>query len=307
MNLKFSLKLTGFRGNILDRIKLVLCISIFIVIALSLQNVAFAADTLSNGCGSFNFADSGKNVTVWYYNPGITLNTPVVFVMHGVERNGQAYRNSWVEYAQKGRFLLLVPEFSQDIFPDIEQYNLGNMFSKSGAPIDRSEWTFTAIEKIFDRVKSFNQLGVDYYSIYGHSAGAQFVQRFVLFNPEARVKVAIAANAGWYTMPYFDVEFPYGLANSGSNPSLLRKAFSKKLVILLGSEDTNPNHKYLNKTSGAMAQGSNRLERGKKFFNIAQKEAATQQMPFNWELKTVWGVGHNNSKMAREAVLLLGQ
>jgi hypothetical protein len=307
MNASVSSKLTCFRKNILDRIRLVLCISLFIVIAVSSQNAVCAKDTLSNGYGSFIFANSGKNITVWYYNPGIIPTTPVVFVMHGAERNGQEYRNSWVEYAQKGRFLLLVPEFSKEIYPDSEQYNLGNMFSESGAQIDRSEWTFTTIEKIFDQVKTVNQLEAKNYSIYGHSAGAQFVHRFVLFNPEARIKVAIAANAGWYTMPYFNVEYPYGLANSGSNPSLLIKAFSKKLVVLLGSEDTNPNHKYLSKTPGAMAQGSNRFERGEKFFRIAKTAAATGQMPFNWKLKKVWGVGHSNSKMAREAALLLGQ
>jgi poly(3-hydroxybutyrate) depolymerase len=80
----------------------------------SQKNAARAHGTLSNGCDSFVFPHSGKNITVWYYNPGITPTTPVVFVMHGVKRNGQKYRDSWVEYAQKRRFLVLVPEFSKE-------------------------------------------------------------------------------------------------------------------------------------------------------------------------------------------------
>jgi hypothetical protein len=45
--------------------------------------------------------------------------------------------------------------------------------------------------------------------MFGHSAGAQFVTRFVTFMPQHR-PIAVAANAGWYTTLDDLVEFPTG-------------------------------------------------------------------------------------------------
>ena len=137
------------------------------------------------GAGSFIYKDtksiSVSPIKVWFFNPSKSRKKRVLFVMHGIERNGETYRNSWIHHAKQGEYLLLVPEFSKQEFPDSEQYNLGNMYSQSGTSQPRSKWTFTTIENLFDYVKTKNKLGVTSYDIYGHSAGAQFVHRFVLF------------------------------------------------------------------------------------------------------------------------------
>ena len=269
-----------------------------------------AVNRLDAGSGSFVFSDphgnKGKPITVWYYKPEESdANIPVVFVMHGVKRNGQEYRDSWVEHAEREKFVLLVPKFSKEYYPGSKQYNLGNMFSSSGKPIAKSKWTYTAIEHIFDYVKDIAGLEAESYSIYGHSAGAQFVHRMVLFVPEARINTAICANAGCYTMPTNRFEFPYGLKKSRTSVGKLKGAFGKNLIILLGDKDTDENHKYLRKTPEAMAQGRHRFERGKNFFETAKRQAVRLQTPLNWKLKTVKGVGHSNSKMAKAAAKLL--
>src|SRR3712207_6943257 len=68
----------------------------------------------------------------------------------------------------------------------------------------------TLFRSLFDFVREATGNPSEQYRIYGHSAGAQFVHRLALFVPEARFATAIAANAGWYTMPTFDgKKFPY--------------------------------------------------------------------------------------------------
>ena len=164
---------------------------------------------------------------------------------------------------------------------------------------------YSAIEKIFDRaIKLAGVAAVDY-RLYGHSAGAQFVHRFIMFNPRARVKIAVAANAGWYMMPDFDVRFPYGLKGSGVDSAKLRESLAKKLIVQLGEKDVDPQHPSLNRGAGPMRQGRQRFERGQNFFRAAQHVAEKLNVPFHWELATVPDAGHDNAKMALAAAPLL--
>lgn len=279
------------------------------ILCLAMPGCSDPAAPLSVGTGRFEFPVSSgggrARMTVWYHNPGVTPAAQVVFVMHGRQRNGEKYRDAWIEYADRGHFLLLVPEFSKDHFPESEHYNLGNIITEEGRPVAEPEWAFTTIERIFDHAKAAAGLTTAHYDIYGHSAGAQFVHRLVMFKQGARIHTAVAANAGWYTMPDFKTAFPYGLAGASYSETMLARALSRKLIVLLGTEDTDEEHKSLRKTPEAMRQGSNRLERGEKFFATARAAAEARDVPFNWELKKVAGVSHSNSRMAPAAAELL--
>jgi pimeloyl-ACP methyl ester carboxylesterase len=179
------------------------------------------------------------------------------------------------------------------------------MFSSSGERNDESLWSFSVIENLFDYVKAISRSKVSTYSIYGHSAGAQFVHRLVMFKPNARVRTAIAANAGWYTMPIDAKAFPYGLRDSGRDRKAVATSFGKNLVILLGDKDTDENDKYLRKTAEAMEQGNHRFARGHSFYKMARDSAKKEDVAFKWRLHVVRGVGHSNSRMSTHAVKLL--
>jgi ribulose 1,5-bisphosphate carboxylase large subunit-like protein len=42
--------------------------------------------------------------------------------------------------------------------------------------------------------------------LFGHSAGARYAHRMVEFVPEAKAKMVIAANSGWYTLPDLNLD-----------------------------------------------------------------------------------------------------
>lgn len=261
------------------------------------------------GAGKFLFEDraakSTPQITVWTYRPKqMTGNAPVLIVMHGLQRDGERYRDEWQRYAELNGALLLVPEFPAASFPGSRNYSAARPKAAAGEE-DIAPKVYSAIEKIFDRAVSLAQLTTPHYRLYGHSAGAQFVHRFVMFNPHARVKVAVAANAGWYMMPDFDVRFPYGLKGSGIDSGRLKEALAKKLVVLLGEKDTDPAHPSLNRRAGPMRQGKQRFERGQNFFRTASLAAAKLNTPFNWQLATVPNADHDNSKMAEPAARIL--
>jgi hypothetical protein len=261
------------------------------------------SELMKPGSGNFSFTDAiNRRIMVYYYLPeATTASAPVLFVLHGTDRNGRSYRDAWVEYAKAKRFVLVVPEYPETYFPDSETYNLGDLFSESGAANNSAQWTFTSIEKIFDVVKSAAKLNTPTYHIYGHSAGGQFVHRFVMFMPNARFSQAVAANPGWYTMPQMDIAFPYGLKGTSLARDDLGKAFGRALTLLLGELDTDENDKNLRNTPEAKAQGKHRLERGKTFFATSQQIAATMQAKFNWGIKLVPNIGHSNGGMAKPA------
>jgi hypothetical protein len=127
----------------------------------------------------------------------------------------------------------------------------------------------------------------------------------LMFVPDVRAKTAFAANAGFYTMPRFDVDFPYGLNKSVATPAERNKAFTKKLIVLLGTADNDPNHKFLRNTPETIEQGKHRFERGQNFFDLATSEAAKAGIAFRWQLKTVAGVGHDKLKMSEFAWKLI--
>jgi len=279
-------------------------------IVLVFCNTPCFGEPLGKGSGAFEFVDSEGNadrpIRVFYHRPkGFRKNGGIHFVMHGVKRNGKTYREKWIKFSETKKFLLLVPEFSKEHYPGSQSYNLGFMTTPSGKPRDKSQWSFTAIERIFDHVVAENELGTKKYSIYGHSAGGQFVHRLVLFLPEARYKLAIAANPGWYTMPDQKTPFPYGLGNTEINEVQLKKCFKKKFVLLLGAEDTDSNDKYLRKTPEANAQGPHRYARGKEFFRQSRSLAKEMQVKTLWKMQAVRKVGHSNSKMTVAAAKMV--
>jgi poly(3-hydroxybutyrate) depolymerase len=253
--------------------------------------------------GNFMFTHGGHALRVWYFRSAATpADAPVLFVMHGVGRNAEEYLDDWIELATQKQFLVVVPEFSKAEFPGEEAYNSGNMFDKTGHPTPRERWSYSMIEPLFDALEP--QLGHHRkdYMLFGHSAGAQFVHRFVYFMPEARYTRAVAANAGWYTLPSLDVAFPYGLKGSTIDVAALRAAWARPLVVLLGEADIDPKSSALRHTPEADAQGLYRFARGQFFYAQARAAAATSHAPFNWTLATAPGIAHSNKGMAPFAV-----
>lgn len=260
------------------------------------------AHAIERGAGVYTFHPPGlpdRSVPVWTYWPsGVDETAPIVFVCHGVSRNADDYRDSWIPHARRNGFIVIAPEFSDDEFPRTRSYNLGNMFTSDGDPIPQAQWSFQVIEDLFDDVRSRlggNQAG---YALYGHSAGGQFVHRMLMFLPDVRVERAVIANPGWYTVPDPSIDYPHGLANSPWDSTVLAESFAHNHLILLGELDNDPNASSLNRTPEADVQGDNRFDRGIHFHRRATEFAMSNEIAFNWSLGYVPGVGHSNTNMA---------
>lgn len=253
---------------------------------------------------------ANKPVTVYYYIPttGNVSNMPVLFAFHGTNRDGPVPRNNWKYFAEKYGFVVISPEFSKDYYSENE-YQFGGVFTTSSATTlnPKEKWTYNIVEALFDYFKAETGNTSTTYNMCGHSAGGQFVHRYLFAMPNARVNRAVAANPGSWTFPYVDgilgtdnktYGWPYSIKSTPFiTQESLKAFFSKRLYIQLGLLDTDPNADDLPKSAPAMAQGEYRLERGRFFYEECKRIALKNGLTLSFQKAEVTGVGHSSQRM----------
>lgn len=223
----------------------------------------------------------------------------VVVVMHGMGRNADGYRDAWIAPAEAHGLLVICPEFSDAKFPGVGFYNYGNARAPEAAS------TFFALDRAVAATLAALNAPQTPFALYGHSAGAQFVHRYLLLTGAQGARRIVIANAGWYSWPRFDMAFPHGLGQSSATEAGLRAALGRPVTILLGEADHDPTHVQLRRDAATDVQGLHRFARGQNFFAAAREAAAGYGIPFGWSFSTVPGVAHSNADMARAAAEIL--
>jgi acetylornithine deacetylase/succinyl-diaminopimelate desuccinylase-like protein/poly(3-hydroxybutyrate) depolymerase len=274
----------------------------FAALFAALPAYAKQCETLVSGSSRIEFSGwSGPKLPVFVHKPqNAGPDSRIVFVMHGVYRDGDRYRDEWRDLAEKHDLIIVVPTFGRQDFPTTESYNLGNIINKNGRQNPRSRWSFSAIEPLFDDIVCRIGGKQSGYALYGHSAGGQFVHRYVAFQDAPRLETAVAANTGWYTMPN-DAAFPYGWAGDANGLVSPEKAFQRPLTILLGTEDIDRNDANLRRNEQADLQGATRFDRGHGFLSAARRSAGPS-VRLAWKIAYAPGIGHDNAGMAPFAI-----
>lgn len=256
----------------------------------------------------------------------------VLIVIHGRLRNAETYRKSGEVAAelagQTANTLVIAPQFLNE--SDVSLYSLpasvlrwqGNEWMGGGLSTGPNPLSsYAALDEIVGRLSDRKQFpDVKQIVIFGHSGGAQVVQRYALLAQEQpalktegiRLRYVVA-NPSSYA--YFNEQRPvafdhakcpgfnrwkYGLMDppiysGGHTPAQLEGRYVKREVIyLLGQQDTDPQHPALDKSCAAKAQGAYRLERGKLFFGYLLRR---HPEGVNQRLIEVPGVGHNGDGM----------
>lgn len=227
--------------------------------------------------------------------------TRLVVVLHGTERNSLDYREPWWEWAREHDRLVVCPHFDRAGWPGAPGYILGNVLDPHGRPRPERAWAFRAVTDLAAQVADTFGLADRRFDLWGHSAGAQFVHRYALFQPAAPLRRAIAANAGWYTLPE-STPFPYGIAHPVVGSASAARWTAAPLVLMRGELDVERDA-TLRVTPGADLQGPHRFARAASMIRAGR--AADPHC--RWELHDVPGVGHQFAGMAAAAQALLLQ
>lgn len=259
--------------------------------------------------------------------------TRAVLVLHGRLRDADVYfRSAKTAQAAAGEVgkttLMIVPQFLAEIdisahglSPDTLRWSLegweGGDTAQGPVPLS----SFDALDAILARLadaKLFPNL--KQVVVAGHSGGAQVVQRYAIAGKSEATLTQrgigvryVVANPSSYA--YFSAERPepaiaaacprynewkYGMdarPNYLSAPSIaqLEKTYvARRVIYLLGTQDTNPNHAAIDKSCMAEAQGPYRYARGHAYAAVMQaRDGGTP----NHSLWDVQGVGHDGNAM----------
>ncbi|MFT4128726.1 alpha/beta hydrolase [Labrys sp. (in: a-proteobacteria)] len=256
-----------------------------------------------------------------------------VLVLHGRLRDADVYfRSALKAQAAAGAAgqttLMVAPQFLAKVDveafglpPEVLRWTLTSWQGGEDALAPKPVSSFAALDAILARLadrRLFPHLRE--VVVAGHSGGGQVVQRYAIAGKgESTLAAAgigvryVVANPSSYA--YFSPKRPapdvaaacrgfddwkYGMQARPSylaspSPDALEKTYTARRVIyLLGTADTDPNHPALDKTCMAEAQGPYRLARGEAYVSaMRQRDGGTPRH----SLWLVEGVGHNGDKM----------
>ena len=257
------------------------------------------------GRGSLPFIDSAnpeRPIEVNHYRPAAHRPMDrIVIVQHGMGRNGDEYRDFWIEAADKHNLLIVAPTFSDAHFPKAESYNGGLVLDESGAVRPRTSWVYGAQARVMAALRAGGVTQRETAHLFGHSAGGQFVHRLLATQHAVPFDSVIAGNPGWYTLPTLERHFPEGLGGLGFDVGDLARWLAFPMIILAGDQDIDTTASNLPRNPEAVAQGPHRFARAHFFHDFAAREAARLGLPFNWWLVKVPGIGHDGGAMSRAA------
>jgi poly(3-hydroxybutyrate) depolymerase len=250
----------------------------------------------------------GRGLTLRSVRPKhFTPETPIVFVHHGVNRNGGDYRDFWISLADAADVLVIAPEFPAEHFPGALWYNFGARTDAEGTPRPREHWTYGVDGRVFAALRDQRITNAPGYAVWGHSAGGQFVHRAMSLGFRDHVLAAITANAGTYAMPDLAIAFPFGLGGTGLDAAALAAGLAFPLTIMAGTADIDATSTHFPKEPEAMAQGGTRYARAHAYHAAGHKAAAALEAPCAWRIIDVPGVAHDGERMSAAAAPYLSR
>ncbi len=250
-----------------------------------------------------------------------------VIVIHGTNRNADDYYNRIITAADTEgvleHTLVISPKFKTvDDLPNTNELYWSSSGWKKGFKSTNGNQTpsFSVVDHILDKITT-NFPNITLVSIVGHSAGAQFVQRYGALNTKeqalpSRIQARyIVANPGSYMFltnerPFstsgctdFD-KYKYGLSDlpqslaytNLSQSNIQNQLASRSFYVLLGKNDTSRGGS-LDMSCKADAQGLNRFERGNYYYQHIRDFSTTA----NHIKLEIDGVGHSSTGMFNSA------
>jgi hypothetical protein len=216
------------------------------------------------------------------------------------------YVDKFKKYSEAYGVVIVVPIFDKKNYGS-QIGPLGGYRGLIGRKYGADEFLNQIIDSYVDILKDYDGKFV----LIGHSAGGQFVSRYIAKHPERIIHASIIA-AGSYMYLDKEVEYPFGLKrcygyirwNDGEKKIVdisleeesLRKMVSLSIRVVVGEKDV---YEY-EETEGQM--GVTRISRGMGWVNSVRGYAKSIGENSNIEFVLVKGAGHGSPELFSAAV-----
>lgn len=267
---------------------------IVLVISIAFFQSLAAFETKNTTFAVWNNSD----VELFYTLPEeINNQTQVLFIIHGGARDSEKYLDIWKKFTEHKNIILVAPEFKRADYEDYEYLNISDDYGVLNKNLN--EHLHNSLSIFFSFFKSKYNLEIDTYKLYGHSGGAQFAHRLLLFSDYDNVSSAVIAGAGSYTF-LNNENYPYGLKESNHlSDKKIKRYLSQRVTFLIGNQDIKKfESSKKNNIQGKAMQGNNRFEVGINYFNNLITVSERQKIPLRWKFQIAKGVAHDNEKMS---------
>jgi pimeloyl-ACP methyl ester carboxylesterase len=250
--------------------------------------------------------------TFYYYVPTmLTEKTEILVLVHGTpkdlspEKNAEFYAASWKEFAEAHNFILIAPAFDQENFSSrYGDHAMSGYRGLFGREIGADEWVIRLVEAC----RQATEISNEQFYLYGHSAGGQFVSRFLVTHPET-IQRAVITSAATYPQPDADIQWPFGMDqlhadiewDEGTTNHVDILPEKKKwlaanqihLSVIVGLNDTAELPTEL--IPGQ--KGKNRITIARNWIQDMNAFAASKGVESNFKLEFIPGVGHSMSRL----------
>lgn len=250
-----------------------------------------------------------RNGDHYVYIPKIAAKN-ILVIAHGMYKESESPRyvakrfiGRWHSYADKYGLLLIAPVFDDERFGALSQGYGGyrNLFGKH-IPADKF------VNGLVDKYARYTSSKSHKFYLYGHSAGGQFTNRYVVTHPQRILRATISA-AGRFSYPSKDIKWPYGAGDLSKKikwdngaivnrervtKSLFNYALAAaKIAIVIGSRDTKP------QPSRRGHIGTTRIDYSQSWAKAMNKNARMYGKEGKVSVNIVNGIGHDSKKLTR--------
>jgi pimeloyl-ACP methyl ester carboxylesterase len=242
-----------------------------------------------------------------YLPANIDDNTDILVLVHGTpkdlspEENAAYYAASWMEFADEQNLILIAPAFNQDNFSSrYGDHAMSGYRGLFGREIGADEW----VKRLVEAHREAYHIKPTQFNIYGHSAGGQFVSRYLVTHPE-EIRKAVITSAATYPQPQPEIPWPFGMGELNTeiswddgtitqidiHPDKNKWLAATKipLTVIVGLNDSAE----LPSDLIPGQKGVNRLEIARNWINDMQGFAESNGVDCNFQVEIIPGIGHS--------------